>query len=206
MLKNVYDPYATSGWDILGSKKIFHWSEPPHIESVDSWDDSGVKETWKRYQSGRLPVEDPDLYIDKNINWHFRTCIDIPSSADDKRRLQKAFPSRSGSPVILNLESLLLEGEEKLLRGTGQVHARKSKSNLSGAKAKKDGEISGWDVVDQSTSPAWQGEQPPCEPVSRGKRKNSERDDYKDQSYRSRGGTYINSFLVLTGLCHRSCC
>jgi hypothetical protein len=171
---------------------------------VDSWDDSGVKETWKLYQSGRLPVQDADLYIDKNINWHFRTCMDIPSSADDKRRLQKAFPRRSGSPVILNLESLLLEGEAKLLQGTGQVHAKKSKSNLSGAEAKKDGEISGWDVVDKSTSPAWQGaQQQPCELESRGKRKISERDDYKDKSYRSRGGTYINPFLVLTGLCHR---
>ncbi|KAG0583550.1 hypothetical protein M758_3G147300 [Ceratodon purpureus] len=97
----------TSQWEDLDTTNPPDWSKPPQIESVVHWDDTGAKETWEFVTAGRSPVNNPDLYLEKNIDWNSRIPSDLLAFEDDTCRYGNAPPPRSGSPVLLGLETLV---------------------------------------------------------------------------------------------------
>ena len=98
---------VTSAWEALATANLSDWSKPPQIESVEHWDDTGAKETWDSVTTGRSPMNNPDLYLERNIDWNFRIPTDLLAFVDDRCRHRKASPPSSGSPVSLGLETLV---------------------------------------------------------------------------------------------------
>lgn len=182
----------TSAWEALATTNLSDWSKPPQIESVEHWDDAGAKETWDFVKSGGSPANNPDLYLEKNIDWNSRIPPDLLACVDNKGRNRKASPPRSGSPVLLGLEKLVEGWEDN--QPQGKVDVERLKFIQSRDKLEQGGGSGSWgDAKQNAMSGQRRSKQQYNEQVSGEKQSNLMRDDYRDRSRKRRGGKYISS-------------
>ncbi|KAG0599054.1 hypothetical protein M758_12G123900 [Ceratodon purpureus] len=167
----------TSAWEALATTNLSDWSKPPQIESVEHWDDTGAKETWDFITAGRSPVNNPDLYLEKNIDWNSRIPPDLLAFVDNRCRHRMASPPRSGSPVLLGLETLVHNlGDAQPQLNDNVVN---SKENLE-----QGGGSGSWG---DSKPGQRRTKQQVNERVSGEKHSTLMRDDYKDRGRKRRG-------------------
>lgn len=171
----------TSAWEALATTNLSDWSKPPQIDSVEQWDDTGAKETWDFVNISRLPVNNPDLYLETNIDWNSRIPLDLLAFVDDRGRHRKASPPRSGSPVLLGLETLVPSWGTNPPQGNGNVEKAKGKLEQGGGSGSWGDSKPGQRRTKQQVN----------ERVSGEKHSTLMRDDYRDRGRKRRGGACI---------------
>jgi len=177
----------TSAWEALATTNLSDWSKPPQIDSVEHWDDAGAKETWDFVKTGRSPVDSPDLYLEKNIDWNSRIPPDLLAYVDKKNRHRRTSPPRSGSPVLLGLENLVDGWGNN--QSQGKVDVEKPKFIQARDKLEQGGGSGSWGDANQNgMSGQRRTKQQYHERVSGEKQSSLMRDDYKDRSRKRRGG------------------
>lgn len=179
----------TSAWEALATTNLSDWSKPPKIDSVEHWDDAAAKDTWNSVKYGRSPVNNPDLYLEKNIDWNSRIPPDLLIFVDNKSRHRKASPPRSGSPVVLGLEKLAESWGHDLPQGKVDVDIPKFIQARD--KLEQGGGSGSWGdqnaMTGQRRAKHQYNERGPGE-----KQSNFMRDDHKDRGRKRRGGKYIS--------------
>ena len=176
----------TSAWEALATTNLSDWSKPPQIESVEHWDDTGAKETWDFVKTAHAPVNNPDLYLEKNIDWNSRIPSDLLAFVDDRGRHRKASPPRSGSPVLLGLETLVQSWGNNQPQLNGNVEQSKEKFEQGGGSGSWGDSKPGQRRTKQQFN----------ERVSGERHNTLMRDDYKDRGRKRRGGNYISSLSL----------
>ncbi|XP_024357569.1 uncharacterized protein [Physcomitrium patens] len=174
----------TSAWEALATSSLSDWSKPPQIESIEHWDDTGAKETWDFVIIGRTRVNNPDLYVEKNIDWNAKIPPDLLAYVDDKNRCRKASRPRAGSPVLLGLEVLGQSFGDHQPQGQGD----KEKAVLNQSKEKHEQVGGRWGDVNQNSKLAQRRtDQQLNQRVSGEMQSTLIRDNYEDRGRKRRG-------------------
>jgi hypothetical protein len=147
---------------------------------VEHWDDTGAKETWDFVKTGHAPVNNP---LEKNIDWNARIPSDLLVFVDYRGRHRKASPPRSGSSVLLGLETLVQSWGNNQPQLNGNVEQSKEKFEQGGGSGSWGGSKPGQRRTKQQFNERVLGES----------HSTLMRDDYKDRGRKRRGGNYISS-------------
>lgn len=188
----------TSAWEALATTNLSDWSKPPQIDSIVHWDDAAARDTYYSVKYGHSYVnKDPDLYLERNIDWNTRIPPDLLVFVDNKSRYRKTSPPRSGSPVLLGLENLAEPGWGNEQSPQGKAHVEVPKFIQSRDKLEHVGGSGSWGAdANQNGQRRSKQQQYNNEQGGSGQEKQNNlimRDDYKDRGRKRRGGNFISS-------------